>query len=97
MTQQPNGSEPTNIERAQWAKNALAVFTAETYSGDEPDTMHPQDLEAAIGDLICDLLHLARYHPRMDALAIHSQARDMFEQELAEEATLTAAAEGGAP
>jgi hypothetical protein len=47
--------------------------------------MHSGDLETAISDLICDLLHLARYHPRMDATAIHSHAREVFEQELAEE------------
>ena len=49
-------SIPTNAERAQWARNALAVFTAETYSGDHPDTMDAGDLESAISDLICDLL-----------------------------------------
>ena len=36
------------------------MFTAETFSGDHPDTMHRDDLECAIGDLICDLLHFAR-------------------------------------
>ena len=59
MTQQPDDSEPTNSERAQWAKNALAVFTAETYSGNHPDMMHTEDFDSAIGDLMCDLLHLA--------------------------------------
>ncbi len=52
-------SEPTNQERARWARDALAVFTAETFSGDHPDTMHRDDLECAIGDLICDLMHFA--------------------------------------
>jgi hypothetical protein len=80
-----NPFEPTNIQRAQWARNALAVFTAETYSGDHPDSMHADDLDTAIGDLICDLLHLARYHPRLDAAAIHSHALHTFETELAEE------------
>jgi hypothetical protein len=51
-------SGPTNCQRAGWARNALAIFTAETYSGD-PDTMELSDLECAIGDLICDLLHFA--------------------------------------
>lgn len=85
MTQQFRVMEPTNLERAHWAKNALAVFTTETYSGDHPDSMHADDLEAAIGDLICDLLHFANYHPRLDATEIHEHARAMFEQELAEE------------
>jgi hypothetical protein len=52
-------SEPSNCDRARWAGNALAAFTAETFSGDHPDTMARSDLECAIGDLICDLLHLA--------------------------------------
>src|ERR1700733_11530427 len=76
--------EPSNRQRAQWAKNALGVFTAETYSGDHPDAMHPDDLKTAIGDLICDLLHFARFQ-KMDAAAIHAHALDMFETELAEE------------
>jgi hypothetical protein len=96
MTQQSRLTEPTNVQRAQWARKALAVFTAETYSGDHPDTMHPEDLETAIGDLICDLLHVARYHPRMDALAIDSHALNMFEQELAEEKKGTPSAESPA-
>jgi hypothetical protein len=29
-------SEPTIQDRARWARNALAVFTAETFSGDHP-------------------------------------------------------------
>jgi len=85
MTRQTHLLEPTNLQRAQWARNALAVFTAETYGGDHPDRMHPEDLESAIGDLICDLLHLARYHPRMDETAIHAHALAMFEQEVAGE------------
>lgn len=52
-------SEPTNQDRARWARNALTVFTAETFSGDHPDTMDRDDLECALADLICDLLHFA--------------------------------------
>ncbi len=52
--------EPTNADRARWGRNALATFTAETYSGANPDTMDERDLEDAIGDLICDLLHYAK-------------------------------------
>jgi hypothetical protein len=92
MPQHTDPSEPINVQRAEWAKAALAVFTAETYSGDHPDTMHPGDLESAIGDLICDLLNLARYHARLDAAAIHSHALDMFETELAEDEFIKAAA-----
>jgi hypothetical protein len=86
MSQHSDPLEPTNVQRAQWAKAALAVFTAETYSGDHPDTMDSADLETAIADLICDLLHFARFHPRMDAAEIHAHALGMFEQEIAEEA-----------
>ena len=82
MTKHSRNLEPTNVERAEWARNALATFTAETYSGDHPSTMHTDDLGSAIGDLICDLLHFAYFHPRLDALAIHAHARSMFQLEL---------------
>ena len=52
-------SGPTNAERAEWAVNALATFTAETFGGEHPDAMHDDDLEAAVTDLISDVLHLA--------------------------------------
>ncbi len=52
-------SEPTNKDRARWARDALAVFTDTTFSGDHPDTMDHDDLECAIGDLVCDLMHFA--------------------------------------
>jgi hypothetical protein len=51
-------SGPTNAARAGWARTALARFTAATFGGEHPDTMHDDDLEAAVTDLICDLLHL---------------------------------------
>ena len=50
---------PTNKDRARWARDALAVFTAETFGGDHPSTMNRDDLECAVADLICDLLHFA--------------------------------------
>jgi len=84
MTQPTCNHEPTNAQRAEWAKAALAVFTGETYSGDHPDTMHPEDLDSAIGDLICDLLHFAA-RKRMPAYTIHAHALELFETELAEE------------
>jgi hypothetical protein len=76
-------SEPTNLERALWAKAALAVFTAETYGGDHPDRMHASDLETAIQDLISDLLHLA-VQKGMDAKQLHRSALVMFEEEFGE-------------
>ena len=77
-------SEPTNAERAVWARNALAVFTAETYSGDHPDTMHPGDLESAIQDLLTDLIHFAN-QKGMDGARIHALALGMFEAEFRDE------------
>jgi hypothetical protein len=52
-------SKQTNKDRTRWARDALAVFTAETFNGDHPDTMHRADLQCAIAGLIADLLHLA--------------------------------------
>ena len=87
MTQSIRPDEPTNTQRAHWAKAALAVFTELTYGGDRPETMHPGDLEDAVADLICDLMHFARFHPRMDPAVIHAHALTLFEQEVAEEVT----------
>jgi hypothetical protein len=74
-------SDPTNRDRAEWARNALAVFTAETFSGDHPDTMERGDLECAMGDLVADVLHLARcegFNPE----AILQHGRDHFQHEV---------------
>jgi hypothetical protein len=76
--------EPTNADRAQWAKDALAIFTATTYSGDHPDSMNQEDLECAIGDLICDLLHYA-LKQKLEARSILQQACNHFAFELFEE------------
>jgi len=51
--------EPTNADRAEWALEALAVFTRRTYGGDDPGSMDRGDLETAVYDLIADLLHYA--------------------------------------
>ncbi|HVX09908.1 MAG TPA: hypothetical protein VHC22_01785 [Pirellulales bacterium] len=73
--------EPTNADRAGWAKDALAVFTARTFSGDHPDAMDRGDLECAIGDLIADLLHFA-VQQRFDAGSIMRTACEHFDAEL---------------
>jgi hypothetical protein len=78
-------NEPTNPARAAWAKSALAVFTAATFSGDHPDTMNREDLECAISDLICDLMHFARQNA-FDVGSILQQACGNFGCELFEEA-----------
>jgi hypothetical protein len=76
-------SEPTNKDRARWAKKALAAFTKQTF-GRHPDKMHPDDLECAISDLICDLLHFAHqsgFDPkgRLNAAEMHFDA-EIFEE-----------------
>lgn len=81
--------EPTNTDRARWAKEALAVFTERTFSGDRPETMHRDDLGAAISDLIADLLHFAEAHG-FDAGQLPITACCNFEWELRQEATLCA-------
>ncbi len=78
-------TEPTNADRAEWAKHALATFTARTYGGDHPDTMDRGDLETAIYDLIADLLHYAS-RKGFDTDEILRSATFHFEAELAEEA-----------
>lgn len=81
MPQETGMSEPTNRDRARWAGDALAVFTDETFSGDHPDTMHRGDLECAIADLICDLLHLA-HEKGFDPQVILEQGNAHFKTEL---------------
>jgi len=76
--------ELTNANRAQWAKDALAVFTARTLGGDHPDTMQRDDLECVIGDLICDLMHYARQEG-FETGSIMQQACGHFGLELLEE------------
>jgi len=77
-------NEPTNADRAAWAKDALAVFTAETFGGDHPDRMERGDLECAAGDLIADLLHYA-VQQGFDAGSIMRSACGHFGCELLKE------------
>jgi len=78
-------TEPTNTNRAAWAKEALAIFTDLTFGGDHPDTMDRGDLESAIGDLIADLLHFAEQRG-IDTDEVLRHATMHFECELHEEA-----------
>ncbi|QOJ14834.1 MAG: hypothetical protein HRU75_09355 [Planctomycetia bacterium] len=78
-------NEPTNAARAEWAKEALTVFTIQTFSGDSPDTMDRGDLESAIGDLIADLLHFAEQQG-FETDCILASAALHFEAEQREEA-----------
>ena len=77
-------TEPTNADRAAWAKAALTIFTARTYGGDHPDTMDRGDLDTAISDLIADLLHYA-WQQEFDVPTLFRHAWDTFEIELFEE------------
>lgn len=78
-------TEPTNKDRAGWAKEAIATFAARTYGGDHPDTMDPGDLETAVYDLIADLLHFAD-RQGFDADCVLAHAVLHFEAEQREEA-----------
>lgn len=77
-------NEPTTADSAAWAKDALAVFTVATFSGDHPDRMDRGDLECAVGDLITDLLHFA-VQQGFDAGSIIKNACGHFAAELLEE------------
>lgn len=56
---------PTNVDRAGWALAALNTFAALTHHREDEQTVTLDDLADPaiageyIGDLICDLLHLA--------------------------------------
>lgn len=77
--------EPNNADRALWARNALTVFTVETFGGDDPSEMDSGDLENAICDLITDLLHLADQQG-FDADEVLRSATFHYEAEKYEEA-----------
>jgi hypothetical protein len=74
-------SVPTNQDRACWARNALAVFAAETFSGDHLDTMDRDDLECVVSDLISDLLHFAQQRG-FDPQVILERGNSHFSAEL---------------
>lgn len=55
-------TDPTNQDRAAWARTALSAFTAEVDGLRNPDILCPGDLAAAIVDLLANLLHYAEQH-----------------------------------
>jgi hypothetical protein len=77
-------TNPTNADRAAWAKEALAIFTMRTFSGDHPDSMERIDLKCAVADLISDLLHFGRFNG-FDLDAILENAQEHFEFDIYEE------------
>jgi hypothetical protein len=46
---------PTNVDRANWAYNALATFGVETFG-----RLAEEDAHTVISDFLCDLRHLCR-------------------------------------
>lgn len=76
---------PCNVRRAQWAKNALEVFTVETYGGDVPDDMDHGDLETAVQDLVSDLMHYWTQHRHADDPTAHDvveRAARLYQEEI---------------
>lgn len=68
--------EPTNADRAQWAKRTAEYFRTRVCKTDQCD---------AVGDLICDLLHLCDADPTYgDARAVLGRAQRCWEAEVAE-------------
>lgn len=77
---------PTNVDRAAWAQEAVDAFLA-VCSTDDCDV---------IGDMICDLLHLAHSDPARygNAIRQHRNGLSNFEAELEEEDDECAPCEG---
>lgn len=71
-------TDVTNAMRADWARIAQAAFDAQVYRGNAADN---EELSTRIGDLVGDLLHLARREAGVtdlremldDALARHDE------------------------
>lgn len=69
-----------NFMRSAWAQTALESFAEET----KQDVKIKEEKEEAIGDLICDLLHLAS-HSGMDAGEIHAKSLRTYEGEVVDD------------
>ncbi len=86
-----SGREPTNAERADWAREAVNTFAIDTYCGrtfdrlvvEQPDA--GGDAYTAIQDLMTNLMHLAR-RQGWDPEKITAAAALIFNDEEAEEA-----------
>lgn len=66
----PRDIDGMNANCAQWAKTALRAFMAETGA----------EYEDALGDLLCDLMHLSDTEP-FDFEAALERARDHYAAE----------------
>jgi hypothetical protein len=76
-------NEPTNSDRAAWARRTLATFVM-AMGGTTISELDPLDFNDAISDLICDLLHLADQNG-LDPEIITGQALSNFDAELDED------------
>lgn len=81
---QPTDHEPNNADRAEWARAAVETFR-DVCHGSPLD--EPEGIEEAIGDLIADLLHLARAH-NIDPSIMVNRGMLHFEAEEAEAAEI---------
>lgn len=75
--------EVTNEMRAEWAKNALTLFTMETYYDRSPEQLTSEDREDAVADLICDLLHYANSQG-FDCNNVTRRSIALFKEEVGE-------------
>jgi len=77
-------NEPTNADRAQWARYAARIFAEQTNQVAAGDWEH--DRRAVYGDLLTDLLHaIAEDLPDIDGAAMLDGAVDNFREEVHEE------------
>lgn len=67
-----------NRKRAYWAGEALEVFVS--FTGQ--DITHKAEEQEAIGDLLCNLLHLAKKAGVNNIAAFHDKAFRMYAEEV---------------
>lgn len=77
--------EPTNEMRCAWARIALDAYGLHTGQSGEDYQVEPEAIAEAIGDLIADLLHLAKEHG-LDTSELIEVAEMHFFAEVNEEA-----------
>ena len=75
---------PTNAIRAEWAEQALTIFTNNVSYGLSPAELEPGDRADAVADLICNLL-LYSIEQGFSPESLLTQAMINFEYEHAKE------------
>ena len=83
-TELGDSSPIDNVIRAAFAAEALTTFTSRCMGGSDPRDMHHGDLGDSLGDLVGDLLHLARLLG-FDVDEILQQARGHYDYEVTHE------------